>query len=312
MGEHSIPKAQGFFYNRLFGIFVDPNFAATTSVLLLFASIYQFRMENTKAQKTIWIVNMILQLIYILLSSSRTGLVLTLVGFVIYLWLTLRIYFNEKSIPNGIKLFFCLVISIIGIMAGLFMMRFLLEKLPNTIMKNIRMKNQDGYMEEITLDRTDLEGKGVSNLRFELWGDCLQIVKSKPILGTSPRNLIPYAKEYYKGTYPAKGYDFGSGYIAVITGTGIVGTIVVCLFIANCIRKVVKYVWHFQYDDYQNRELNVFSLTIIGIMALEAFLNYEIFLINSFNTAFFWLMLGYLMEQINEKIRVEEKKDANG
>lgn len=311
MGEHSIPKAQGFFYNRLFGIFVDPNFAATTSVLLLFASIYQFKIENTKRKKTIWIVNMILQLIYILLSSSRTGLVLTLVGFVIYLWLTLRIYFNEKSIQNAIKLLFCLVISIIGIMAGLFMMRFLLETLPNSIMKNIRMKNQDGYIEEITLDRTDLEGKGISNLRFELWGDCLEIVKSKPILGTSPRNLIPYAKEYYKGTYPAKGYDFGSGYIAVITGTGIIGTIVICLFIANCVRKVLKYVRDFQYDDPQNSELNKLSLTIIGIMALEAFLNYEIFLINCFNTAFFWLMLGYLMEQINRKIVEEEKNDAS-
>lgn len=317
-----VTKAQGFYYNRLFGIFVDPNFAATTSVILLFASIYVFNTTNKKFEKLIWIFNIILQFIYIILSGSRTGLVILFVGSVIYISLKLISYFKNKKRNNIIKIVISILISFVFIIILFILVKAGLEYIPNLINNNNAVASSNNDVSnnikeksgKVNLDRTDLSNKGISNLRFELWGDCLEILKSKPLFGTSPRNLIPYAKDVYPQTYPAKGYDYGNGFLAVLVGTGIIGTTIILTFLLACGKKIFSYIVKFKYqNDSEQKELNILAISIVIMLLIAAFINQEVFLINSINTAIFWLMLGYLMMKVNEKEpRMEKDKNKVG
>lgn len=322
-------KAQGFFYNRLFGIFVDPNFAAVTSVILLFASWYGYKISSKYWKKSIWILNLLIQLIYIILSGSRTGFVVLTIGFLIYVFLKFKIILSNKEKNNLMKTIIKGLFTIICIIAAFFVLKTTLEYIPNLINRsnesninnsvnkgsennNNNNINKDN-VNKVELNRTDLKNKGVSNLRFQLWGDCLKIFKSKMLFGTSPRNLIPYAKDIFPNTYPARGLDYGNGYLSVLVGTGIVGAIVIFLFLIAIGKKIIVYTLTNKYQKESSEcELNILSLTIIGIMLVAGFINQELFLINSINTALFWLLLGYLMEKTNERIPMENNKEKIG
>lgn len=316
----AIPKAQGFYYNRLFGIFVDPNFAAVTSVILLLMSIYMGSVANKRWKKVLWGIDGLFQFIYILLSGSRTGIVILLLGIVVQSWLKIRVYFHQGNKRNIGKIIIttCMVaILTIGIVIGT---KSVLGYIPNLIKKNetitqssVDKQNASQNQAKVDLNRTDLDGKGVSNLRFELWGDCLEILSSKPVLGTSPRNLVSYAKQNFPNTYPAKGYDYGNGYLAVITGTGVLGATIMLIFLGACGIRIISYTVKEKYNKSNlEKNINVLAITIIAVMLVAAFINQEIFLINSFNTAIFWLMLGYIMKKTNEKIVQDNGKEKVG
>ena len=316
----AIPKAQGFYYNRLFGIFVDPNFAAVTSAILLLMAVYMGSVANKRWKKVIWGIDGLFQFIYILLSGSRTGIVILLLGIVVQSWLKIRVYFHQGNKRNIGKIILttCMVaILTIGIIVGT---KSVLGYIPNLIKRNetttkgaIDKQNASQNQVKVDLNRTDLDGKGVSNLRFELWGDCLEILSSKPLLGTSPRNLVSYAKQNFPNTYPAKGYDYGNGYLAVITGTGILGAAVMLIFLGACGIRIISYTIKEKYKKSRlEKNMNVLAITIIVVMLVAAFINQEIFLINSFNTAVFWLMLGYIMKKTTEKTVQDNGKEKVG
>ena len=65
----------GFFENRLYGVFADPNFAATISVVSIILSVSLLFQTTLKKWKWLLIMNTLIQWIYITLSGSRTAFV---------------------------------------------------------------------------------------------------------------------------------------------------------------------------------------------------------------------------------------------
>ena len=304
--DSPIKKAQGFFYNRLFGIFVDPNYAAVTSSIILLVSVYMINISNKVWKKIIWVLNTILQITYIILSGSRTGMLVLAVGIIGYTYLHLKNYFypnNKLCFKRFISIITVIIICIVGFWGA----KTALAKLPNIVNKTSNVQNSE---KTNTLDRTDLDNKGISNLRFELWEDSINIWKSKPIFGTSPRNFHQYSVQYDKNSYPGRGYDVGNGYLSVLVYTGICGAIVIAIFIGSTIKKVIPYIIKNKYVLTKMKQLNILALTSVLMVAIAAAINQEVFLINSFNTAIFWLMLGYIMEYI--KIKEDTKKEKIG
>lgn len=328
LDNYPILKAQGFYYNRLFGIFVDPNFSAVCTSLLLIVSAYIFSITKKKLLKNLIIISMIIEYIYIVLSGSRSGLIVLFIGVIVFIWLIIRNLFSGRKLINVLKIIVVLVVSsslYIGIYFGT---RKVLESVPNLfpntseyqqekmiddVSNNNQSESSDNkseithYSEDTlqenthttSLDRSDLEDKDITNLRLDLWLQCINMLKDKLFFGTSPRNLIEYAKDKYPDTYPATGVDFGNGYIAVLSGTGIVGALFVVIFLIICIKDVFKYIFKNQYIG-ANKGVNVLALSIIFMMAIAAAINLEIFLVNTFSTAIFWLMLGYILNTIGE------------
>lgn len=322
LDNYPILKAQGFYYNRLFGIFVDPNFSAVCTSLLLLISVYIFSITKKKSFKSLVIVSMIIEYIYIVLSGSRSGLIVLFVGVIIFIWLMIRNIFVGKKVINVLKIMMILIVSSLLYIGIYFGTRKVLEVVPdffphtnkyqqveiigepnnNQVNSSDNKEENTDNTEELSkpntqstsLDRSDLEDKDVTNLRLDLWLQCIKMLKGKLFFGTSPRNLIEYAKDKYPDTYPATGIDFGNGYIAVLSGTGIVGSLFVGIFMVICIINVFKYIFKNQYIG-ANKCINVLALSIIFMMAIAAAINLEIFLVNTFSTAMFWLMLGFIL-----------------
>ena len=76
----------GLLNNRLFGIYIDPNFGALFATLSIYFSLYYFLKEKRKIWQTFFnVVNIIVQILYIGLSYSRTGLLIAITTGILYI-----------------------------------------------------------------------------------------------------------------------------------------------------------------------------------------------------------------------------------
>ncbi len=89
---------------RLWGIFVDPNFAATISIIVIFICIYLIYLTKRKWVKALHIVNILSQFVFIVLSNSRTALLSLLFVALVATW-----YFSWNFIVKINKGFFAKV-----------------------------------------------------------------------------------------------------------------------------------------------------------------------------------------------------------
>lgn len=91
-------KYQGFFSGRLFGVFNDPNFAAVTSGYVIIMLIYLYRKMKKTWYKIIGIITTIFfNVLYVLLSGSRTAIISLFFALFIYCFFELKNIFYEKK-----------------------------------------------------------------------------------------------------------------------------------------------------------------------------------------------------------------------
>ena len=92
------------------------------------------------------------------------------------------------------------------------------------------------------------------------------------------------------------GFSYHNGYIAVIVGTGLVGTIVVLGYIIKNVKKFLLFHIKSSYG-----QKNASFAAIITVGAVAAMVVHEIFWMNSVTTQFFWLALGTLAIPLKER-----------
>lgn len=285
-------RRQGFIDERLFGIFTDPNFAAVTSVCVIVFSLIGFRRSHNRLIRTFYIVNCVFQFFYIVLSGSRTAELAGLVAAFLYMFGYLHRKAQKKDLSRAKKVvlplagaLLCCVIVMISIEATKYVSSFV----PHLFSENVVQK-------PVNLHREDVEeSSDISNLRMEIWKDVITVWSSKPILGTSPRNLTAYAKDKIPGSLMArKGYAAHNGYLAVLAGSGIVGSLFMLAFIVLVLRRAYRYTL----DRFATGIPTMFMifLIILAVIAVSAITLQDIFFVNSLNTGLFWLVLGYLIK----------------
>ena len=87
MGRGSFGQAnQGFSteYSRLWGILQDPNYAGATSIISIFASLRFIFINKKVGVRILNVLNIALQMIYIILGGSRAALLLLFAAIVLY------------------------------------------------------------------------------------------------------------------------------------------------------------------------------------------------------------------------------------
>lgn len=91
-------RYQGFYGGRLFGIFNDPNYAAVTSSYVIFMFMYIYMKSRKRWYvKGVIVFAVLLNVMYILLSGSRTALVASVCGFFVYLFLWFKGRYAESK-----------------------------------------------------------------------------------------------------------------------------------------------------------------------------------------------------------------------
>lgn len=292
---------QGFIENRLFGIFEDPNYAAMTSIIVIMFSIWNLLKfcKNKKILKTFYILNIVLQFCYIALSGSRTAHLVLCGGAFICSFFYLR---NKNlRLKLGKVLKHCMIFILSTILsASLFIAIDLTTKglayAPlafSSISSQSNNSNEIKKLKPIEMERSDLkDNDDISSCRMKIWKGAFELFLSKPIFGTSPRNMRDYAKSEYPNNFIGqRGYAVHNIYLDVLTSTGILGALVLLIFVIKYLIFVFKYLLKKVENEKHYFDV-LFCVVIVGMIAASALSLSEIFFVNTISVLFFWLLLG--------------------
>lgn len=304
-------RRQGFVEARLFGVFTDPNFAAVTSIMVVLFCWLLLKNCNKKAIRVYYITNIVVQLIYVVLSGSRTAMY---GGVLLAFALGVLVVRNKELERANRKPFAKALIGGVAAVALSIGMIVLVEySLPliveigdsfsellqtqevadNDVEQNEIDKEKE--KEHVSLNRPDVSEDNVSNNRYEIWSNYLKISADHRLFGLSPRNLMSYLKANYPDNFlVTKGYDeTHNGWLAIFVCTGIAGTLVMAAFFAEYIYQGCRYL-----KAKKNKTIETKIMVLFGcvfIVAVSAVLQPEVFFINTYGAITFWLFMGYLL-----------------
>ncbi len=299
---------EGFLSGRLFGVFTDPNVAAVCSILAIaFAAfLLVFCKRAGKLRKSYYIVTIVFEAIYVILSGSRTAELIVLgVGFVgafLYAREKLRNR-NWKRVLRSLTAVGMAAVCAVTLYVGMSVSKDGLAHVP-PIVQNILTQdgeNEDLFPDDMPEDVVDMtrpdveDNEDVSNARFKIWAECLKLVQASPIFGTSPRNHLAFAEDHFEDLYiVSRQYSVHNGYLAVLVCTGILGALVILAWICGVVKDVLCYLFCKHREDPCYVPAVFFSAGLLAV-AVSAFLMMGIFFGNSIIEVLFWYLLGNVL-----------------
>lgn len=277
---------QGFVESRLFGVFIDPNHAAIEAFIFILFSVFYFNKKN----KWVLIPFIFINTIYIILSGSRTVIILCLAvpfflfALMIYQEIKLK-HFNKKIV---------VVLLLCGYLVFYFYnCKPILTLIPEKIfhskltLNSSEVENADpGHI----LDRPDTGLENISNNRIDIWEGYLKTVPDDLIFGKSPRNAIKIITDMYPENFVSvRQYETHNGYLSVLVCTGVLGLIAVAAFL-------LKIAYTFFRDINKNSikdDYIMIFLIVISLLFFTCFFS-NLFFINNLSTILFWMFIGYI------------------
>lgn len=310
------PRRQGFVESRLFGVFTDPNFAAVTSLMVVLFCWFLLKTCKKKALRVYYYANIVIQLLYVVLSGSRTAMYGGAMLAFIFGFLNTRNKTIEKT--KGKVFPKAALGGIIAVALSAVLIFAVQRTMPKTVelvnLLSASVQTEEEYnskkalreqrlkdAEQLTLERPDVTDENISNNRFAIWSNYLKVSADHRLFGLSPRNLMSFLKANYPDSYLIKrGYDeTHNGWLAIFVCTGIAGTAVMAAFFGNYIYECCRYM-----KAKKNKQYNDKIIVLLGsvfIIAFSAVLQPEIFFINTYGAATFWLFMGYLLYYMKQE-----------
>lgn len=327
LAKDSSSNRQGFYDNRLFGIFYTLNHAAYISLLLILVAVAYFMWEKRWRVRVPLIVAMAVLLFHIILSGSRSAFVSLCATTAVITWFVVRNRIREKglrcfaisSVAAVLAAVIC-VLGFYGLKEGLSYVPYIKEKhayqqneatvpTQNVMPENtvvVPPVEQAPELNKDLLVRDDLEGD-TSNGRISIWKDYVSLYSDIGLVGLSPGNYMPYilenhpelyVVEYIRVNAPDK-YESGiihhvhSGYLMVYVSAGLLGLLCLAAFIVLCLIRVVGIIA-------KNKRLSclfigAFALVLTG--AIAAVFDEGLFFQNNPHTTLFWFALGIMLRE---------------
>lgn len=248
LAQDASANRQGFFDNRLFGIFYTLNHAAYISLFFLVIAVI-FAVREKRLWVRIYLVVASLALLsYIILSGSRSAMISLVACGAVMPWFTAR---NMIKRRGAMKPILCCVVALASVAMCYFgygAMKKGLSQVPylkELFIYNMQVNNPDSPITDPTdptadpTDPTDITeeptepletpeydedilnrdylDEDISNDRMDIWTDYISLYKEIGLMGLSPGNYMPYIMEnhadlyivdYIKNHYPDK-YESG-------------------------------------------------------------------------------------------------------
>lgn len=291
----------GFIKERLFGAFTDPNVAGILSLFSLAFSVFYLLCKCRRPMKVYHIFNIVCTALYAILSSSRTTMLAGAMAVFVVLVLYLFHKLEQKKRAELWRKAVCILCSAVIAVGTAFASEFMYKQfayLPAIYEDIVEGNGKDHELKPVDLDRSDVgKGKDISNLRFEIWSNALELFKESPVIGTSPRNLLAYAEIYTPNQIiHKKEYTVHNGYLSVLVTTGLAGAAVFLLIILYSAKSL--------YLGFVAKKTKVKDtkylpfLFIVVLFAISAFPMMGIVFNNSISEVAFWLVLGYLFAMV--------------
>lgn len=277
---------QGFVDSRLYGVFIDPNYAAIEAFIFILFSVFYFNKKN----KWVLIPFIFINVIYIILSGCRTVIVLCIA--VLIFLLALMIYQKIKLKHFNKKIMVVLLLCGFLVFCNDINKQLLTLVHSKLTLHSSEVENADpGHI----LDRPDTGPENILNNRIYIWEGYLKTVPDDLIFGKSPRNAIKIITDMYPENFVSvRQYETHNGYLSVLVCTGVLGLIAVAAFL-------LKIAYTFFRDINKNSikddYIMIFLIVISLLFFTCAFSN--LFFINNLSTILFWMFIGYIANYNN-------------
>ena len=152
----------------------------------------------------------------------------------------------------------------------------------------IRVENKK-IEQKYSLERTDTSEENISNNRFTIWKSTLKLTTERPILGFSSGNWYEVAKISNPNEYVVQQHYYThNGYLEMLFYNGILGLIIMFVFVLSYIKEIVL---KFKKVTYSNQLLLITLITVV-ILVSNLFLSSTFYGINLLGI-FLFMNIGY-------------------
>lgn len=309
LAKDSSSNRQGFYDNRLFGIFYTLNHAAYISLFFLIVALVFAWQEKRRRIRIALLFSDFVLLCYIILSGSRSAMISLMAASAVLTFFRLRNALIEQGQKKPLLPLAAAVLAVALCFGGFWCLKQGLELVPAwTAAIRAEMEPDfvpdDFFPEDDILERDGLE-EDASNGRLSIWRDYISLYKDVGAIGLSPGNYMLYVRENhpelyiveYIRTHYSDKYESGiiyhvhSGYMMVYVSAGILGLLSLLAYMLLCVRRVFCLV--------KNRVsvspayIGAVALVVMG--AISAVLDEGLFFQNTPHTTIFWFALGIIM-----------------
>lgn len=318
-GEMVEYKVVGFKWGRLWGMYDDPNHGAAIAVAAMLLALYLLFTIKNKYIKPLLVISMVIQFLYIVLSDSRTGMVM--IGAAGFLWTFVLLYRRLRTQEKGmIKRTFLSIVTGLLVACLLFGGTYfskqgynILEQKVEASQKNNSQKNDSQKKSNSVRKpnksaqvgrKADIE-KDVSNGRLTIWKSGLEVAGTSPVFGVSFRNIIAYTEDHLPDTYlinPTEDGKYDSlhnSVMDVLVSQGLLGILLLAALVGNTIRLMKRKLCAVRQEDWY---FAAFSFITAAVMVAGSMFLTMVFYLNSPETYIFWLCLGYFVEVLRRGV----------
>lgn len=318
---------QGFIEGRLFGVFSSPHFAAISTVILIIASIYYFLITKKTILRVFLAVFAVLNFIYTVLSGSRSA---TLALCATVLVASFAIFYKrvlwESKMKKGVRALAAIGLAIL-VTAGTYAAFEITSGVNVFVLKQINgdissdSPDEISPEDELMYEREDIEGGNISNNRFTIWKEYIEVAVGDiktTLFGASPGSYMIYTAENYPDKYIVSHikesapsmyergiiYDTHNAYISAFVSTGVIGFGILLAFLVICAAKALKHI-------FSKKTLSlgfVLALSLVIFTLAVSFFDSDLFYKCTGTAVTFWLFCGLLIKQTRKE--EPEKTDS--
>ncbi|MFL2109911.1 O-antigen ligase family protein [Marinilactibacillus psychrotolerans] len=315
---------QGFFENRLFGVYTSPNVGSVMGFISVMGSLINNLLKRNSMFKfsVLYITNLIVQLIYFVLSSSRgTTLIISAAVVMFFLFVFLP---REIQIRGNKKRS---IIMVILVMVGFFnissiaieVSKDVLAYVPATVEEVFNL-NDDGRINDKKLSKSEIEvlenekvviqhspeNAELSSGRFSIWRAGLKVIKQYPLFGVTDTDLYRN-KEKTSVIDESKLTDqdiselkrsagnMHNMYLQTLITTGIIGFLVLAIYLIRYLFDISKYLVVNRNDSVKFLILITLFITIVSFFFGELVESRLLYMNRSVVAIVFWYFSGILI-----------------
>lgn len=254
---------QGFVESRLFGILASPNYLSIISLMVIIYLWTRVSIYNSFI-KTLAIVSIVLNFVYIVLSGSRTTMICLLV--VAFLYAFMSADWTKKP-----KALLSLVLAVGLVFVAYNTVKYSSDvylKAHSVEIQNQQAGGQNGE-NNLSLERTDTSEENISNNRFAIWQSTATFILKRPLFGYSSGNWFELGKEYDASAYIIKQhYLTHNGYLELLFYNGLAGFMTMAVFVLSFIfYSVKKFKKDLQEGKHNHELISILLMTVVVLIS---------------------------------------------
>ena len=305
-------------WGRFYGNYYDPNYASVACVVVSAIALFLVRKTKNIVYKLFLYFSIILNLIYIFASESRTGLIA--LGAIVIAYSFARIISTRKNVVRtivfGAATAAALTIAAPRAFIGTYNYLSDLSTGSSTIAVDTPSEPDVDDPTEEDPEREDDPGQelppsnpqrpyrigrkdskaDISNGRYAIWEDSFEITRRNPIFGIGFANMTEYTKDHMPESSVARRSMSASHnmLLDILFSQGVLGLIPFLAFVTVILVSFINGA--LKRADNMDSKLSASMLfACVATIATTSFFVSQILYINNLTTFLFWVCLGYLI-----------------